>query len=1212
MWARRLCNLVIKKRSNAATQQRSNAATQQRSNGWRYMHRACVVSAVSLLTSIAAAQFVPPPTTAIRWAKQTGGDWDIPTNWAPASTPDAGDDVLFGFVTGGPVNPNEPTITVTNNDARTLRSLWFDAASGIFYTLGGTGTLTLGDGLPDDDYLIAVAPSWSTQPENNISNAIVLDDTISGRTRWIVNHSQGGLSLGGLVDLGAQNLIISGLGATHLSGALSGTGSISTVNAFAYASPHLILQADNSTWSGALNVGVKTFAVIKANGALGTGTNTVVAGGNPLAGGGTLAFRSHVGSTLNYTAAAQTVHVSGAGAVRTLGRPGVGAIYHDGGDNTFVGNITISGSTYLGARGDAGGLTLSGVISGSGFLYKIGSGLIELTNANNAAFSRLSIDEGVLRVTDPAHLASPIWFGGSKLLFPNTNGILELSGSLTDVTLALGTGAGQVYWNGRGGFSAFGGDRKVTLNVPGGILRWGRRGHPTGSGGGLLLSSRYADSKITLNNSIDLYGYIPIYVARGSTLDARAEISGALTGSEGWFHKVGAGRLDIIGTNTYSMPTDISDGVLVGHIPDASNLYLGGGVFGLKSDFTRDIGSGAKQIRWEIGRSGGFAGYGGDNAVRLNGTTVQIDWETNHFVKTGDELRFGHYTADGTVLWDKQLGLGTAQHRAINVERGIPAAAANRADVSFTQAISGTGGALTIKGDGRIDISVDNPDLKLGEIQVNGAELRLQQAGRIAAQATNFVLKNGGTLSLDNLGTHKATTGGSYEGDRIHDGSKITLNASTLRYWGSDLGTSEEEVGTVTLDGGANTIEVQNSGSAPATLEASGLNRNSFSTADLTLGSLAKLIFNSWTETNQADEINDGSGTPIIPWITVNGLDWATSTPSGIAKSLSALTASQYHTGNEDTWTAAHNVASVSGQVLSESRSLNSLKLASDLDLGNYTLTINSGGLLVSGNRTLSGSGTVTTQSRPLYSHVYGGNLTLGGGVQLDAPRLVKTGSGSLIFNSSATHALGNIHIHQGTVDLQQGSISASHIVIGDGAGKDTLILPANRWEPLANKPEVTLRGTPYGPGAEYASYNPDEAILRLGGNTKQHLAKLTIIGRGTIDFAGGDVSFANMLWVDELVIAEGDRLFIRNWYQYEDYLLVKKVNNGALFNPAVLSRIHFDGYQDYPVLAVDYDAHYFMITPFHAPEPATYGAILGAVGLGLWSWRKRKAEPTR
>jgi len=1170
---------------------------------WSLAHRVGTALLGFVLSACFASAQLVPPLTAIKWLAQVDGDWGTAGNWAPASVPDSGAAVLFGNVSGGPADPDEPLITVTNNADRELDSLWFDSAAGIFYTIGGTGTLTLGAGLADGGRLITVISNGGAHSETNINNGIVLDDMVSGRARWIVNHSQAGLRLSETVNLGSQQLRISGTGATHFSGSLSGTGKVSSISESQYATPHLILNANNSGWSGGLSVGVRTLVFVKADRALGTGATVVTQGG-------TLGFRSHGdGPSLDYSNPAGALSVRGFGAARQVGKLGIGAIYHDGGNNLFSGDITLAGSTYFGARGDSGGLTLSGAILGSGFFYKIGSGLITLTNPNSPART-ISIDQGVLRITEQQHVAGAIRFAGAKLLYPDSSGILELSGNVNSLTLEIGTGAGRIQWRGAGGFSAFGGDRSVTLNAPGALVYWGRHGFVSHDRT-LFLSSRYADSKITLNNSIELLGYNPIYVARGVSYGARAEISGALTGTNGWFHKVGPGRLDIIGTNTYRMPTDISEGVLVGHIPDASNLYLGGGVLGLESDFTRDMGSGAKQIRWEVGRSGGFAGYGGDHAVRLNGTTAQIDWETNHFVKAGDELRFGHYTADGTVLWDKQLGLGTDGHRTIRVERGLPAAAANRADVSFTQALSGTGGSLTLKGDGRLDLAVDNADLKLDEIRIHGAELRLQQAGRITAPGTHFILKNGGALVLDNLGTHNATTGGSYQADRLHDDSEITLTASTLRYQGSDAAPSEERVGTLILEAGASAIDVQSSGSATATLNASSLTKNLLATANLTLGTLAEFVLNSWA----ADySINDGGGTAIAPWLTVNGKDWATPIPSGMATTLSAL--STYESGDQGTWGTAHNIALTAAQTLGGARAINSLKLATTgaLNLGNFTLTLNSGGLLSIAGGTLSGTGRVNTAvSRPLYVHVYGADLTLSGGIQLDVPRLVKTGGGRLTFNTSALHNLGRLHLHQGTVDLQQGRINASHIVVGDGAGKDSLILPANTWEPLANKPEVTLHGTPYGPGAEYASYNPDEAILRLSGNTKQHLTKLTITDRGTIDWSGGEVATANFLWIDELEFNNADaRLFMRNWYEYEDYFLISRTwlnSRSEAQRAQLLSQIIFDGYQDFPVLAEGYDANYFMITPFNAPEPATYGAILGAVGIGLVAWRKRSRQ---
>jgi len=289
-----------------------------------------------------------------------------------------------------------------------------------------------------------------------------------------------------------------------------------------------------------------------------------------------------------------------------------------------------------------------------------------------------------------------------------------------------------------------------------------------------------------------------------------------------------------------------------------------------------------------------------------------------------------------------------------------------------------------------------------------------------------------------------------------------------------------------------------------------------------------------------------------------------------------------------------------------------------ELDLNGRHFSIISGGLLiprfdpsskVHGPVSIGGVGRLSSNSgRPLYVHTYA-PLIVKDEAYLDTMLIVKTGPSNLILNSTGTHRTRELYIHQGVVDLQQGSMSVNEIIIGDGAGKDALWLPANRWNPLyatLGKPNITLRGTPYGPGAEYATYNPDEAILRMGGNTKQTIGTLRIEDRGTIDWVGGEVGKANMLFVDKLEFNNADaRLFMRNWYEFEDYLLVKKIG----FDHGVLGKIIFDGLWDLPALAVSYDANYYVITPYNSPEPGTYGAILGAVGIGLVAWRKRRRK---
>jgi len=167
----------------------------------------------------------------------------------------------------------------------------------------------------------------------------------------------------------------------------------------------------------------------------------------------------------------------------------------------------------------------------------------------------------------------------------------------------------------------------------------------------------------------------------------------------------------------------------------------------------------------------------------------------------------------------------------------------------------------------------------------------------------------------------------------------------------------------------------------------------------------------------------------------------------------------------------------------------------------------------------------------------------------------------------------------------------------------DILELPANRRNPLITPdpnafPSITLHGTPY--DSRGPEYGGGQAILRMGGNTKQRLSELRIENRGTIDWVRGEVSKANILYLDKLTFSGSDAiLFMRNWYEYEDYLLV----NAGGFDLSYLQNVRFEGYEAFPVQWRRYDNDYYQITPFitsKTPEPTTTGAILGATAIGL------------
>jgi len=1240
----------------------------------------------------ARAQFVPP-SSAYQWSGAANSStWSAGGNWvvgnAPSLNPPPDNaDVLFGNL---PSTGPEVAVNV-NGSAKTLRALWFDA--GKWYKLSGA-SLTLGGGLVNEGPVITVN-AGATMSEINIDNNINFNfaEVIGGSWRLleVTNHSEGGLRLGGTVSFINNEpldripfLRVGGHGATHFANAISGSGFIFTKN---NQTTHLVLSGNNQNWQGTLGIAPESLGFIKRNNALpsfGGGSTTIRAN---VVSGGTLGFRSHGhGPALNYSSA-HKIQVQGYGAVRQWGSPPVGAVYNDGGQNTFAGDIQMVGDTWFGSRGDRnGGLTLTGKITGNYSFTKVGPGLITLTNPNNSWTGSTLLGGGVLRVTDlnalPTYTKNILGTGTSvlthQLLF--NGGILEFANSSGPnypyYYYFLGTGIGQTGWEGSGGFSASGGIHQVAIvsqfppYIP--TLQWGQNGFvPLGKE--LLLSSRYADSPIIFTNPIAAGG-ASIRVERGMNANAYAVVSGQITGGSGnTFTKRGLGTLILAASNNnYSARTIIEQGALGGSISANSNITLRGGVVMLAGDFTRNVGAGPGQIQWNglwfnsttnrFVSGGGFAAWSGEQTVKLNNSTSVMGWPTF------GQFQFGHYTASGTVIWDKQLDLGSVLIRYIRVERGRDL---SRADVVFNQGliaspISGSpiiGGppslqyhTIQIEGNGRMDIRVDNPNYA-GNIRVAGPELRLHGGGRLSA-IRGVGIHEGGILTLDNRGTHDSATGGSNLFNRLSSNSIISMDGGAqFRLWGrEDYGTSVpsqltfQALQRMRTDYGAINIDLTQNHVLSSTLLQMGylyrpsieFSINSVSavststlnlTSNVTYSDVAQSVSFQFTDWGSLvggyytrHEINDSeNGDKIIPWATVKGLDWVMPKKTGSATYLVALP--QYHTNtNTNTWDLGHNV-SVNNQVaLGSSRTINSLRLMGQarLNLRGFDLTLNSGGLLSNGRNVITSDrgrlmgvqGNIGKQTqRPFYAHIYNGSLEIAGRTQIHSDyEFVKTGDGTLMLNSGATHYFGkSLYINQGRLSLRQGRIQVSSqlgegIYVGDGSGVDILELPPDSWDPIigtSGLPSIFLFGT--GNGVQGASRydSNNEAILRMGGNTKLHLASLVVQGNAIIDWHGGEVGKANILWIENLTYGGGqDKLFMRNWYQYEDILLVNKegLMKGGL-------NVIFEGYEDFPVLAIDYDANYWQITPFHAPEPSTYGAIFGALGLGVWGWKRRKRK---
>jgi autotransporter-associated beta strand protein len=1090
------------------------------------------------------------------------------TNWVGDVALGTNGDLLFGN------KPSSGPQTVTFNSNITERSLTFD--SPYFYTLDGTGTITLGNtsltGLPS----INVNDYNGAQGDHKINNAIVLAEDLR-----INNYSYSTLCLNGGIDMGANDITVNGHGAVNFNSTLTGSGDL-----IKNGSGITTIGADNfSTFTGAVTIN-NGLVVITSDGALGsTGSGTTVNNG------GTLAFRGGVAYTR-----AEPVTISGNGVMRGTGQY-AGAIYNDGGDNSFAGNITMAANSGIGSRD--GTLTLDGTISGAYNLTKLGAGVVELTNSGNSYSGATIIQDGVLRVTAETALPGGFATGGaSGGNLQLAGGVLEI-GTATAFTRRLGTAADQVQFTGDGGFSAYGAARTVTLTnsagTANGTLTW-NAGSFVPTGNALLISSAYADNTVTLTNAIDLgSAQREVRVANGS-----AAVDGILSGalSNGGLVKTGAGTLELSGSNTYAGATEIQGGALrfngTTGISTNSNFVINGGVIEFNMDVGATLGTGANQLRWA--GSGGLSAYGGaDRTVTFDGG-AGLTWNTGNFVATGQSLVFGSTSATNAVILANDIDLGTSDTRTIKTIRGTSTTVASG---TLSGVVSGAAN-LAVTGNGRLDLTATNTNS--GLVTIAGSEVRLSGASGTMASVVDsggtagFTIQQGGRLYLDNSSSSV---------NRIGDTTDIAMNGGRLDLIGRTSGTgTTETVGVLSLTGGENQINVQRSGSNATILAFDSLSR--------TTGSGSTLEF---TNDTGGGTLGSTGNNPRVtftssPTLERNILPYAVwgdgTTPTRFATISSGRVTGNAGTNTAETsWTASTIAAPTGGtdRDLSGDRTVGALSLGSGVNItetGARTLTIDTGGILSTGATastisvsTLNVGG---TGDRELFTHVYGGGLTISSSIQDNGNTtgLVKSGNGTLTLSGTTANTnTGATYVNDGTLVLAKSAGTtalAGNITVGDGRGTDVLQINAN--EQIADIANVTLRGNNYGNG---------ETKLSFGGTTSgitETFASLTIEGAAVVDFAGGTVCSPNYLYLSALNIPSDGTLLIRNWIEFTDFILI----DSSINIESLLPRIQFEGYPDQAFVSV-YDSGWNQIRP--VPEPSTYGLMMLGGGLAFYGFRR-------
>lgn len=339
--------------------------------------RRAVLFSMTVFLLLAARSVEAAPKT---WNGTSSANWSDGANWTPAGAPVAGDDLIFP---GGAGN-----LTNTNNLAAgtSFNSITFNGATG-GYTLNGN----------------AIQLSAGGMTANNTTgfNVVTFDIALAASQTFSLPAE---VDLNGGLDLGANNLIVTGSGATSFfQGVISGTGSLTKngTGTLVYAG------ASPNTLTGTTTVNGGTLRPNKPAGIV------AIAGPLVIGDGAGADFVSLAHDEQIADLAAVTINSSGTLDFATFGATAenIGSLAGSGNVDTGSGG----GATLFTGLNNAS-TTFSGVISGTGFLVKQGTGTMTLTGANTHT-GATSVFQGTLIVNgseiDPLIVAGFGLLGGT-------------------------------------------------------------------------------------------------------------------------------------------------------------------------------------------------------------------------------------------------------------------------------------------------------------------------------------------------------------------------------------------------------------------------------------------------------------------------------------------------------------------------------------------------------------------------------------------------------------------------------------------------------------------------------------------------------------------------------------------------------------------------------------------------------------------------------
>jgi len=521
-------------------------------------------------------------------------------------------------------------------------------------------------------------------------------------------------------------------------------------------------------------------------------------------------------------------------------------------------------------------------------------------------------------------------------------------------------------------------------------------------------------------------------------------------------------------------------------------------------------------------------------------------------------------------------------------------------------------GNYVFRGAGRVNLNANNSAVT-GSVTIEGAEVWLNAGQSTLSNVSSITINKGGRLVVDSFYYNYPYR------RQLSPNANIYFDSGFLYIRNANIG-SAEKIADLVVSGGTNRLEMIGLAGSDYTftLLAEKLISSGNGTLHIQTSSgyewhgvdpdfkVTRVRFNSLPA-----RVNG-----IIPYSTIairefplggGSLDYFFSGVSNVSGQYEIVKATSQATGQSGWGSAALNVLVNANQTLTTNRALNSLRFIENrtVNLVGYTLSVNAGAFLTAraGRQQWIENGTLTTAQDRYFFHIYGTRLSVSSNISGAGKELIKSGPGELfLYGSQANTYTGTTYVHEGTLVLNKSpnAKAVGNIIVGDGGGTDTLRLDqSHQIDDLAT---VRLKG------ASRAKNMTAQGVLRFNGaggiGLTEKIHTLEIEGQGVINFAGGTLVRPNVLETTRVLLPTADdTLFIRNWIEYEDYFLVTRA---LAPNAAELARIWFEGWAPGAKLR-DYNASHWEIVPYGSPEPATYGAILGAVGLGLVVWRKRR-----